>query len=171
MTEQQFYELRIGQEIVKLDEDIFNFIKNNNCSLSINTKSRYKYVKIYLNGKQEYLHRLIMKPTKGQIIDHINGDTLDNCRHNLRICSQSENIMNSKIKGGTSKYKGVSYRPEQKRKKHWRAYIWINDRYVSLGTYLTEKEAAKAYNDAAKKHFGEYAKLNKIESLYIDVEV
>ena len=106
-----------------------------------------------------YMHRLIMSPSEGQDVDHINNNGLDNRRVNLRICTRTENLRNSRSKGGSSKYKGVSW---IKRRKKWQAQIMCNRRHFHIGYYSDDKCAADAYNESAKKLFGTFAKLNKV---------
>jgi hypothetical protein len=87
---------------------------------------------------------------------------LDNRRENLRICTIQQNIRNSrkwKTKEQTSKYKGVTWKKE---KSKWRAYICVDRKQIHLSYYNSEAEAAKAYNIAAIKYFGEFANLNII---------
>lgn len=100
------------------------------------------------------MHRLIMQP--GQLeVDHVNGDSLDNRRSNLRLCTRRQNSMNQKNhKNSTSKYKGVSW---YTRENCWRAAITVYGNYKLLGYFDNEKEAAQAYRVAAQKYFGEYA--------------
>lgn len=104
------------------------------------------------------LQRLIMGAQKGQIVDHINGNPLDNRRRNLRITNYTGNNQNAtKRKDGiTSKYKGVSTYGNR-----WKAQIQYNKKKKHIGYYNTELEAAIAYNEAAVKYHGEYAKVNK----------
>ncbi len=103
------------------------------------------------------LHRFIMKPAKGMVIDHINGNKLDNRRSNLRVCTPAENNWNQKkCCTNTSGYKGVALMHG----KYWRAYITIKDRQKHLGIFKTKETAAKAYDEAAKLYRGEFAKLN-----------
>lgn len=102
--------------------------------------------------------RLIMNTPKGMFTDHINGNTLDNRRCNLRVCTRTENGRNrKKHKNSKSKYKGV-YLEGRK----WRVQIRVNKKLVNVGTFDSEIEAAKAYNEAALKYFGEFAKCNLI---------
>lgn len=107
------------------------------------------------------MHRLIMKPDKGMIIDHLDGDALNNQKNNLRICNHSENMRNRKLgKNNTSGYKGVSY---QKRDNNWRSYIKFNNKTINIGTYTNPIDAARAYNEAAIKYHGKFAKLNILD--------
>jgi len=104
------------------------------------------------------MHRLIMDPPRGYVVDHINGDGLDNRRANLRLATHAQNGRNRrKIKKGISKYKGVSW--EESTGK-WRALIHVDRKKISLGCYKDEVTAAKVYDKAAKKYHGEFARLN-----------
>lgn len=90
--------------------------------------------------------------------DHINGNTLDNRKENLRICSIAENGRNRKIqKNNTSGYSGVSY---MKGVCKWQATICVNKNKIYLGVFETAEESARAYDSAAKEYFGEFARLN-----------
>lgn len=107
-----------------------------------------------------FIHSLLMNPPEGYLVDHINGDTLDNRRTNLRFCTKSENAHNRKASiGGTSKYKGVTWRKDWGK---WVAQIKVAGKKLSLGGYSKEEEAALAYNEAALKYFGEFSKLNNL---------
>ena len=106
-----------------------------------------------------YLHREILKAKKGQFIDHINNDSLDNRKQNLRFCSKKENCRNRLITTkNTSGYKGVVWHTIAKK---WIASIKVNQKYIYLGLFIDKKQAAKAYNNAAIKYFGEFCKLNE----------
>lgn len=106
-----------------------------------------------------YLHRLIMNAKKGEIVDHINRNTLDNRKENLRICSNMQNTWNAGSRKGLSKYKGVTY---IRRSNKWGASIGCNGKRISLGHFELERDAALAYNAKAVELFGEFACLNVV---------
>lgn len=114
------------------------------------------------NGKsvQLKLHRVIVGAKKGQYVDHINQDSLDNRRENLRICTNSENLRNrGKQSNNTSGFKGVSWN-KNANKFSVRISVNGNDRFY--GYFSDAKKAARVYNSLAKKLHGEFAYLNKI---------
>ena len=118
--------------------------------------------RFYARSDAGYLHRFIMGVTDTKsIVDHINGDTMDNTRPNLRVCTQAQNLKNTKktTKKTSSKHKGVSW---IKSRERWQCRLVFEGKaYQSY--HKDELEAAKAYNELAKQYFGEYAKLNIIE--------
>lgn len=104
------------------------------------------------------LHQLILKADAGQIVDHVNGNPLDNRRKNLRITNSSGNNKNAgKRRNSKGKFKGVHY---STREKKFKAQVQCDGKKINLGTYLSEVEAAKAYDIAALQYFGEFARLN-----------
>jgi hypothetical protein len=116
----------------------------------------------FVNGKKTttYLSRVIMNAPKGKQVDHINHDTLDNRKCNLRVCTREQNNANQNIsKNNTSGYKGVCWHI---RLNKWQAKIGVNMKRITLGSFNTKEEAALAYNKGAKKYFGEFACLNKL---------
>lgn len=115
------------------------------------------------NGKSKtvYLHRLIMCNPKGFEVDHIDNNKLNNCKSNLRVCSRHENAANKPITfKNTSGYKGVYLHTKAKR---WVARIQFKNKMHHLGMFQDAKEAAKTYNNAALRYFGEFARLNLID--------
>jgi len=109
---------------------------------------------------QILMHQLILNPPKGMESDHINHDGLDNQRSNLRVCTHSQNQHNRSLQqGGASQFKGVYW---YKQYKKWQVQLGINGNRIFLGYFKKEIDAAKAYNKAAIKYFGEFARLNDV---------
>lgn len=113
------------------------------------------------------LHRFIMNASKGTEVDHIDpSNTLDNRKSNLRICTNRQNQMNKRPqKNGSSPYKGVSWKKEQSK---WSSRIQANGKLRHLGYFLSELEAARAYDAAALRYFGEFAYPNFPTDAYLD---
>lgn len=122
-------------------------------------------------NKPTSMHRAIMQPPSDLQVDHINGDRLDNRRCNLRLCTGGQNKRNRhalvanktganqrRTPGKTSQYKGVANAREGKRR--WRAAIGYQSKTLNLGYFMTEIEAAKAYDAKAKELYGEFANPN-----------
>jgi hypothetical protein len=103
-----------------------------------------------------------MDAPDGVQVDHINRNTLDNRRSNLRLCTASQNRYNQKPrKDSVTGFKGVSFHPDKK-VKQWQAKIIVEGRKISLKYHATAEEAALAYNRAAVIHHGEFARLNEV---------
>lgn len=111
-------------------------------------------------GKIVSMHREIMRAKLGENIDHINHDKLDNRRPNLRICNQSENMANARVReDSVSMYKGVSW---SKKNKKWRSRLHVKRKEIHLGLFDCPHDAARMYNFWALDIFGEFAFVNKI---------
>ena len=110
------------------------------------------------NQYKIYIHHEILggKPEVGFEVDHIDGNALNNQKSNLRIVTKSQNSMNKHHAWGMSRYKGV-WSSDRNR---WQAYIKFNGVRRRLGSFDSEEKAAKAYDVAALKYFGEFACLN-----------
>jgi hypothetical protein len=107
----------------------------------------------------ESLHRRIMRCSEGAVVDHINGNGLDNRRANLRVCSQAENLRNRKIHSNNScGLKGV-YWDDSNRGGSWRAQIRVNGKKINLGRFATSEAAHAAYCIAAGHYHGEFARV------------
>jgi hypothetical protein len=111
-----------------------------------------------------YMHRVILERVLGrpldtkEHVDHIDGFKLNNKRDNLRPCNQSQNLANYGLPThNTSGYKGVGW---FKRDKCWRAYITVNGQHMHLGLFDNIIDAARKYDEAARRYFGEFARLN-----------
>lgn len=103
------------------------------------------------------MHRQILNAPKGVSVDHINGDRLDNRRINLRQCSHSQNTKNQKRRvTNTTGFKGVS----KGRAGRFRACIVVDGKSIEIGRFANPIHAAIAYDEAAKVHHGEFARLN-----------
>jgi len=105
-----------------------------------------------------YLHRVILDAKKGQFVDHVDGDGLNNTRKNLRLCTHIENSRNKGLTvKNTSGFKGVYwYKPLAK----WQSYITNAGKRLHLGYFKDKKEAARSYDEAAKRLHGVFARLN-----------
>jgi hypothetical protein len=125
------------------------------------TASGYAIARI--DGGIVYMHTMLVKAPFGWVVDHIDGNKLNNLTVNLRACQQIDNARNRKniSKNNTSGYKGVSKTAEGK----WRARITDNRKEVRLGHYDTQEEAALAYNKAALEIYGEFAAINIIQEI------
>ena len=113
------------------------------------------YAKRYNGGgKRLSMARAIMFPLRKLVVDHINHDTLDNQRHNLRICTNAQNIRNQKLRrDNRSGLTGIIW---HKKAKKWMAYFVFNGNQVYLGIFKCPLLAKIAYDNTTKKHYGEY---------------
>lgn len=151
---------------IKLTQNRFALVDRDDLSMLLKyswSVTHWGYACSYVGGgnknpKFTSMHRMIMNAKKGEEIDHINGNRLDNRRSNLRFCTRQQNRFNEKLRSNkTSKFKGVYW---QKDIKRWRARIQKDGEVNYLGTFLNELDAAKAYDKAAKKLFGNFAFIN-----------
>ena len=115
-------------------------------------------------GKATWMHRLIINAPNGMQVDHINGDTLDNRRANLRLVTSQQNRMNQRLRSDNKTgYKGVFIK---KKTGKYTAKIQCGNVIRNLGCFTSAHDAARAYNKAARDLFGEYAYLNNVEDNY-----
>lgn len=113
----------------------------------------------YVNNSKHrlLLHRFILGATKDEVVDHINHDTSDNRKSNLRVCSHSDNMKNSRrYSSNTSGRTGV-----YKYRDRWRALITIDGKIIHLGLFLTFADACKAREEAEDKYFGAFNNAKK----------
>lgn len=111
---------------------------------------------------QFLMHRVIMAAGQGQKVDHRDGNGLNNCRTNLRIATYTQNAQNRrKIRSAVgSRFKGVC-----PRSGNWCARITVQRKLMFIGYFHDELDAARAYDTAALKHFGEFALTNAMLGL------
>jgi hypothetical protein len=120
-----------------------------------NNGGKNVYAATTLNGKTVHMHRMLMRPRKGYVVDHIDGNGLNNRRCNLRVCTQAQNMANRSPRGGSSQYVGV-YRYRDR----WAASVTCQGKCYYVGIFDDEIEAAKARDRKAYELHGEYAYLN-----------
>lgn len=108
----------------------------------------------------QLLTRQLLNAPDGLHVDHINGNTLDNRRCNLRICTHSENQWNRKRGHGATRFKGVALLGDKRAISKWRATVQRHGRRYTIGTFKTALAAALAYDAAAVQLFGEFASPN-----------
>ncbi len=146
--------VKIGKYVTYVDKKYYLKFKDKHWSITCGWNNT-PYVLV--GGKS--LSRAIMGTPKGLIAEHKNHNTLDNRRRNLRNATRAQNMWNRKKTCGSSKYKGVYFRPPYKK---WRAAIYFNNKRISVGYFAKEEDAARAYNKRAKQLFGKFACLNII---------
>lgn len=145
--------------VTLVDADLFDDLNKHTWRLSQNGYARRNRGG-ESKDKDILLHRVVNQTPDGFLTDHINCNRLDNRKRNLRSVTSSENNWNKGSFRGTSRFKGVCWR---KRENKWVAVIRFKKRPYHLGYFHSEIDAAKAYNEAAKKYHGEYAYLNEID--------
>lgn len=144
-----------GKYVALVDDEDFESVSK--FYWSVNKSRDTLYVVGRVNGVRIKLHHFIMG-TKD--IDHINHNTLDNRRSNLRKATRHQNVINRRsMKNGTSKFKGVHW---YKATEKWQSQVQINGKKTHIGFFDSEVEAAKAYNEKAKEFHGNFAFINQV---------
>lgn len=144
--------------LVTVDKNIYPLIAAYHWYPSTRSVANQYYARACINKKSVAMHRFITNTPDGLVVDHIDCNGLNNRLCNLRICTQSENLLNKKKHANnTSGYKGVSW---DKSKRRWQATIRFKGKMEQIGRFNTLEEAARAYDEAARKYFGEFARLN-----------
>ncbi len=118
-------------------------------------RGRKVYAISVKKGKVVYMHRMIMRPCQGYVVDHLDGNGLNNRRCNLRVCTRQENAVNMGPRGGASEFVGV-----HRHKDKWEAQIVWRGKKHHVGVFADEVEAAKARDRKAYELHGEFAYLN-----------
>lgn len=148
-----------GQTAWVSPEDFRRVYKRKWCLHKARSGKAYAQTNMKVGGRwvRVLLHRFVLDATHGVQVDHENGDGLDCRRCNLRFATHAQNMHNSKPRGGSSAFKGVSW---SKAVGKWRAQIMAGRKYRYLGAFESEAVAARAYDAAARELHGEFARLN-----------
>jgi len=143
-------------DLIRLKDWSFYPVKKRNVTYVL----ACKWDSILKKQKQIYLHRLILNAPKGVMVCHLNGNGLDCRRQNLSLGNHKNNgsSIRTKNKNASSAYRGVHI--NRGRGKKWTVMFWDSGKCVYLGRYDSEVEAAKKYDEHAKKRFGKFAHLN-----------
>jgi len=148
--------IKIAGYDVLIDDEDFDLVSNYKWYV-LKVKNLIYFRRIVSNNKHVLLHREITNAQKGVNIDHVNGNTLDNRKCNLRVCTTSQNAMNCKNReNNKSGYKGVSWDANHKK---WQAKIMLKRKTMWLGYFTDAKDAYKAYCNASKEYHGEYGRV------------
>lgn len=168
MTQVTLISIKLEHGEVLLDADSAKIIADLKLYTYKGKNSNTAYCHFYDKNTQEYgfLHRRILGliPSDNIIVDHIDGNGLNNQKENLRFCTKKQNSANrKKNKNNFLKYKGVTYDKRLKTKPFY-AKIVINGKNKNLGNFATQEEAARRYNEEAIKIHGKFARLNEIDN-------
>jgi hypothetical protein len=137
----------------KAEIDFCDWWKVQGYDWSVNINPNVVYAVSWGQGTPVYMHKLI-RPSLG-MVDHEDGNGLNNRRSNLRPATKSQNAMNNARAVGASGYRGVTVRGPS-----FRALLSYNNKRIHIGTYDTAEEAARAWDKAAKEMHGPFAVLN-----------
>lgn len=152
-----------GKEIARALVDVDDLPRLGEAIWSLNSRSGYAFS--HSHGPTVMMHKFIAGTPEGMVTDHINSVRLDNRKTNLRHATCSENAQHTSPwvkKNKHSAYKGVCRlrNPRYELRKPWMAYIGLHGKRTYLGYFSSDGDAARAYDNAAKAMFGEFAKLN-----------
>lgn len=149
-----------GLFVALVDDEDYDYINQWNWYVYPQGRTFYakRRIKIGNKFKELFMHRVILNVTNDRLVDHKDHNGLNNQRKNIRECNYTENAINTIKSNSRSSYWGVRHKKNGKILSR----IKTNRKVINLGTYDTEKEAALAYNRAAKIYHGEFAKQNTI---------
>jgi len=146
-----------GQNAI-VDADDFEWLSQWNWCASWNDHTKSFYVKRRQGKHLIRMHRAILDCEDSLQCDHVNGDTLDHRRANIRECTNAQNNQNKgPSRHNTSGFKGVCW---EARRSKWMARIHINGKEKFIGYFDSPEEGARAYDERAKKLHGRFARLN-----------
>lgn len=147
-------------KVAIVDDEMFDYLSQWKWYCSTQNRA----VRTVGHGKEQkmiYMHRVVLGDLAGVEVDHVNMNSLDNRKENLRYCTRAENSANKKkYSTNTSGYKGVSW---SKGMKKWVAQITVNYKNTRIGYFDDPEEAAEAYNEVSASHFGLFARGNQVQ--------
>jgi hypothetical protein len=149
-----------GTHWARYDDDAHALVAGHKWWLDVGGRNHYAVARI--DGRNVSMHRLIMGAAGGTVLDHIDGDGLNNQRANLRFCTRAQNFQNAgwrNTPGRTARFKGV-WRVKGPCRRCWRAGITAFRKYKNIGSFWTEEEAARSYDSEARVLHGQFARLN-----------
>lgn len=158
-------------KFAQVDDDDFERVSQFKWGLADYSKKRckngtqYAHRTVRLNGKKttQRMHQFIMG-TGSVWIDHKDGNGLNNQKANLRQSSRYQNLQNQKVREHSSRFKGVTWCSKTKK---WRARIHAFGKAMNIGFFSAERDAALAYDSAAIRHFGPFARTNQQMEVYL----
>ena len=145
---------------VLVDDDDFRWLSQLKWyAANQGTHKKAQWYAVTTDKAHHRMHRLILKAPANLLVDHIDGNGLNNQKINLRLVTYAQNAKNRArtLTPGTSPYKGVNWYPLL---KQWIARVQVDRKSIHIGYFDSEIEAAVAYDIAASKVHGEYARLN-----------
>jgi AP2-like factor, euAP2 lineage len=162
---QKWCEITVSGHKVKIDQEDRELIEQHTWRVITSPHGRYRVVSsMKIGGKIKTitLGNFLMKPPKGkQVYSRRFNEGLDFRKENLIVCTMKERqrLLPKRKINTSSRFRGVSW---QQSSKKWRAAIQVEGKNINLGEYKTEESAAVAYNQAAKKYFGNIAYQNNV---------
>ena len=141
-----------------VDDSDFDRVSTSSWSVFL-CKGGLAYAQAKIGGVLVRMHRFLLCPPAGMEVHHLDGNGLNNCRNNLAVCSHRDNIRGHRrpISGASSRFRGVFW---HSRDGVWRSRIYVDGRVFQLGRFALEEDAARAYDAAARKHYGPLAHQN-----------
>ena len=153
-----------GAKLIPLTQDKFAIVDAedyewlNQHKWHVLKHGRTEYAGSYQDGKYIKMHRVLLSAPAGLVVDHRDGNGLNNRKSNLRLCTHQENIYNQRPRlGAKSRFRGVCW---HKRRRRYEARIQKEGKRYSLGSFADEIEAAVVYDIKAMELFGEFAYFN-----------
>jgi hypothetical protein len=146
-----------GNHVALIDDDCAWVLEGPKWQLSKSGAGKFYVKRMIKKDKKitrQYLHRLLCGNPEGMVVDHINRNTLDNRKSNLRVVTTQQNSWNRV--GTTNGFKGVA-----KHKYGYCSQIMVNGKHIYCGFFKSKIDAARRYDEVAKQHYGEFALTNE----------